>query len=140
MISKTSTIPITSVGVRSDYNIFRIKAGTSKRELLAKYSQYGLDLVYAHSFGLASERYVILPFWPLALSKVGVVTNPNLYPNMKWDSEQVTKLVVLDLDTGKATEFLTNETFFGFHFFNSWGEFSAGREYLVADLTTQPDV
>eukprot|EP00415_Alexandrium_ostenfeldii_P000347 UN0347 len=140
MISRTSTIPITSFGARSDYNIFRITAGTTKRELIAKYSQYGLDLVYAHSFGLASERYAILPFWPLALSKIGVVTNPNLYPNMKWDNGQVTKLVVLDLETGTATEFLTTETFFGFHFYNSWVDTSAGKQYLVADLTTQPDV
>lgn len=140
MISKTSTIPTSAFGVRSDYNIFRIKAGTAKRELIATYSQYGLNLVYAHSFGLASERYAILPFWPLSLSKIGVMTNPNLYPNMQWDNDKVTKLVVLDLETGKATEFSTTETFFGFHFFNSWVETSEGKQYLVADLTTQPDV
>jgi len=59
---------------------------------------------------------------------------------MNWKGDELTKLVVLDLETGSATQFTTNEVFFGFHFFNAWVDTSSGKEELVADLSTQPDV
>jgi len=80
-----------------------------------------------------------LPFWPLAASKFAAFSSINLYPSMSM-GHKLTKMVVLDLKTGNATEFTTNEMFFGFHFFNVFVDTSSGKEELVADLTAQTDV
>lgn len=139
IVGKTTGIPFSKVGARTDYNIFKIKAGTTSRELLATYSKWSMDMTYSHSFGVESDRYVILPFWPLAASKFQALTAINLFPSMSMGHE-LTKMVVLDLKTGNATEFTTNEMFFGFHFFNVFVDTSSGKQELVADLTTQTDV
>ena len=120
LISKTSTIPMAALGARTDYKIFRIPRGTSKREVLATFSRVEAAITYAHAFALPSPRYAVLPFWPLTIAKAAVLAGNNLHDGMRWKPEEGTKFTVMDLETGQATTFALNETVFGFHFANAF--------------------
>lgn len=141
LLSKSASVEIQSFGSRTDYNIFRIAAGTSKRTIVASYKRFDLDIAYAHSFGIPSEDYALLPFWALGVSKLGMATHNNLIDGMKYDSSKTTEYVVLNLKTGHATRFeVAGAGFFGFHHTNSWVETDEqGREWIVAHLVTEPD-
>ena len=109
-----------ALGARTDYKIFRIPRGTSKREVLATFSRVEAAITYAHAFALPSPRYAVLPFWPLTIAKAAVLAGNNLHDGMRWKPEEGTKFTVMDLATGQATTFALNETVFGFHFANAF--------------------
>merc|ERR1711988_761756 len=97
-------------------------------------------ITYAHSFALPSTKYAVLPFWPLGMEKMGLFESMDLVPGFKYDPKLGTSMVVLDLETGHATSYRCNDTFFGFHHTNSWVEDNPdGSQDIVADLVTEPD-
>ncbi len=132
LINKISTIPISHFGLRTDYKIYQIKPGTSERKVLATFSKNELAITYAHAFPVPSSKYAVLPFWPLTISKAKVLVANNLKDGMRWVPEDGTNLTVVDLETGKATTFRCNETFFGFHFANAFVDEERGE--IVADV------
>jgi len=136
MISKIAIIPTSAFGGRTDYTLFRIPAGTSRRETLATFSKWELSITYAHAFPVASTRYAVLPFWPLSMSKASTMIANNLIEGMKWKPEEGTQLTVVDLITGAATTYRANETFYGFHFSNAFVTKDAdGNDHeIVADV------
>ena len=137
IISKTSTIPLTSVGLKSNYNIIKIAKGGTKREVVATLSKVEGGITYAHSFAVPSSRYAVLPFWPLRLAKTSVLLDSNLRDAMSWKPEDGTNVTVIDMELGTAITFRCSEVFFGFHFINSWVDEITGDIY--ADLVAFPD-
>lgn len=136
LISKIALIPTSKFGGRTDYTIFRIPAGTSRRETLATFSKWEMGITYAHAFPIASARYAILPFWPLKMSKASTLIANNMIDGMHYRPQDGTHLTVVDLVTGAATTYRANETFYGFHFSNAFVTKDAdGNDHeIVADV------
>jgi carotenoid cleavage dioxygenase-like enzyme len=135
--TKLSIIPLLDP-LRTHYQVVRIRSGTATREVLGTYSRNDGGITYAHSFAMPSERYAILPFWPLEIGKT-ILAHRNLIDVMTWKGEKGTKMVVLDLHTGASTSFVCDSTFYAFHFVNSYTSNSTGSLELVADVITYKD-
>lgn len=124
---------ITKFSLSSSYNIYRIKDGSIKRELITsvpvKYASY------MHSFAM-TENYLILTQFPLIINHFKLLLNGTPFvQNLQWQPERGTVFLVVHKDSGRIKGYFKAEAFFAFHHINAF-EVAGG---LVVDLVAYPD-
>ena len=135
--TRLAIIDMKSMATHTDYQIARIKKGTTTREVVATVKKLDAQITYAHSFAMANASLAVLPFWALGMTKIGAMTSDNLHPSMRWMPQHGTNLTVLNLETGESIQFICNETFFAFHITNSFVDSVNGD--IVLDVVTYAD-
>ena len=124
---------ITHFSRTSEYRIFRIPAGTPRREVVARIP--AREPAYMHSFG-QTERYVVLAEYPLVVNPLKMLLTGRPYAeNLEWKPERPTRFHVVDRGSGEVVGVHEAEAFFAFHHVNA---FERDGEVFV-DLLAYPD-
>ena len=123
----------TQFGKTSSHNLFKIKDGTTTREIIATYETQ--EPSYMHSFGL-TQNYAILMGLPLVASPLSLkFLNKGFIQNFSWKPALGTKFIVFDRIAGKLVGVFKTEPFFAFHAVNA---FEQDRN-IIFDIITYPD-
>lgn len=121
-------------GPQSYYVLYRMKEGSSSREVIAKIP---VDMpAYMHSFAM-TEQYLILTEFPLLVRPLDLMTSGKPFiHNFQWLPERGTRFLVVDRKSGKLVSQSTTEAIFSYHHANAYEE---GNE-LIIDLIAYPDI
>ncbi len=123
---------IVDYGRQSDYLIYRIPEGTTRREMFAKLP---VDMPsYMHSFAV-TDHYVILVEYPLVVSPFALMKGRGFIQNYHWNSELGTYFRVIRRDNGVEVGRYKYEAFFAFHHVNAFEKDST----IVLDVVTYPN-
>lgn len=123
----------TKFGSTSSHNLFRIKHGTTKREIIALYQTN--EPSYMHSFGL-TKNYAILTGLPLIASPLSLkFLNKGFIQNFSWKPELGTKFIVFDRVKNLLIGTFKAESFFAFHVVNAFEE----NRNIIIDIVTYND-
>lgn len=111
---------LVTYGRKSFYNLYRIKAGTKRRDLIAKIPVEKPS--YMHSFA-KTEHFAILAQYPFVVDPLAFITGskPFIY-NYHWDPSRKTEFLVINLDTGQVVGKYQSNSFFSFHHVNAYEE------------------
>lgn len=123
-------------GRQSYYVLYRMKDGSSSREVIAKVP---VDMPsYMHSFAM-TEHYLILTEFPFVVSPLDLLikTQPFIH-NFVWQPERGTRFLVIERSSGKIISEMITEPFFSFHHANAY-EIENGREMII-DIAAYPDI
>ncbi len=124
---------ITRFSLTSTYNVYSIKEGTTKREVMAKVPVKHPS--YMHTFGM-TKNYVILTQFPLFVDPIRLLrTGSPFSENLFWKPEHGTNFIVVNKITGKIIRGLNAEPFFAFHHVNCYEE----DENIVVDIAVYED-
>lgn len=116
----------------SKYQVYRMKAGSRKRETIAEIKTANPS--YIHSFGF-TERFLVLVEIPYIVSPLEMVfSDKPLIKNYHWKPQLNTKFRVVDLKNGEVRTY-EGDPFFLFHHVNTFEE--EGR--LNIDFIHFPD-
>lgn len=123
----------TKFGRKSSHNFFRIKSGSTSREIIASYP---IDKpAYMHSFAI-TQKYAILTLLPLRANPLDLLLkNQAFIKNFKWRPELGTEFLVIDRINGKLIGNFAAETFFAFHIVNAYED----NKNIIVDIVTYPD-
>ena len=106
-------------GLSSTYQVYKMKPGSRKREIIAKIS--ALRPYYIHSFSF-TENYLILPEIPYVINPMEVkFLDKPLAENYHYKPELGTKIQLINLHTGETSAF-DAPPFFMFHQVNAYEE------------------
>ena len=147
LIGKLAIVDVESLATKTDYVVYRVEPNTTTRTEIARVSKLSADMIYAHSFGVTG-RYVVLPFWPLRVSKLGAVEHKNLFDSFRWHNESETEFVVIDLEDGTQSTLRADRSFYAMHFLNCYEEEEQQQEdvsnptnvSIVCDVTAYDDL
>lgn len=122
----------------STYTIFCVPEGENKFEnvkIIAKIPAHQKWYPsYIHSFGM-TENYFIVIEQPLAISVPGLLKSRYLkntfLSNLKWLSDQLTYIYIVERETGNLVHTFHAEAFFYFHTINSYEK----DDHIVIDLS-----
>jgi carotenoid cleavage dioxygenase-like enzyme len=130
----------TRFGRTSEYVLFRIPEGTTRREAVVR-----VDVnrpAYIHSFAL-TPTYAVLVEPPLVThpSKFLLPGQGGFIDNYDWKPARGTRFLVVRRDSAELVEELTAPPFFTFHTANAFerGGGGTGSEELVVDLVAYDD-
>lgn len=123
-------------GQQSYYVIYRMKEGSSFREVIAKVP---VDMpAYMHSFAM-TEHYIILTEFPLIVNPIDLlIKNKPFIHNFVWMPERGTRFIVIERSSGKIMTQMSTDPFFSFHHANAY-EVDNGNKVIV-DLVAFPDI
>ena len=108
----------TQFGQKSTHNLFRIKDGSTKREIIASIEVQ--EPSYMHSFFI-TEKYAVLTLLPLVVNPLDLLLKKEAFiKNFKWKPELGTKLAVIDRINDKVVAIYTTSPFFAFHTVNAF--------------------
>jgi beta,beta-carotene 9',10'-dioxygenase len=123
----------THVGRRSSYRLYAVPPGGGAARRVA--SVPVRRPAYLHSFGITGRHALIAEF-PLRLDPLKLVLGRAPFIEcFRWDGDEPTRLLVVDLDDGRVVAEVDAAPRFAFHHVNAWDE---GDE-LVADLVAYDD-
>jgi len=123
----------TKFGKKSSHNLFRIKDGSTKREIIGSISVDQPS--YMHSFGL-TKNYAILTGLPLVANPINLLLkNKGFIKNFKWKPELGTRFIVFDRINDKLIGTFKGEPFFAFHTVNAFEE----NNKIIFDIIVYPD-
>ena len=138
MVSKLTVVNIESLATKTDYIVWRMDPNSTRRIEIARVSKFSADMIYMHAFGM-TERYVVLPFWPMRVSKLGAVDRKNLFDAFKWHEDADTEIVLVDTWTGEQRTLRADRHFYGMHFVNCFEE-EENRTAVTCDITAYDDL
>ncbi len=120
----------------SKYILYRLKDGSSKREIL---SQIPIEEPsYMHSFAM-TEHYVVFTEFPFIVKPLDLITkNQAFIKNFSWQPERGTQFIVVDRDSGEIVGKYKTKAFFSFHHANAFEK--DGRIYLDIVCYDDPSV
>lgn len=123
-----------SFGRTHEYQLFRIPAGSRRRELIASIPTD--SPAYVHSIGV-SQEYLVLVETPLRINILRALSpfREGFFELLDWDETLDTRLYVVDRDSGSVVAEPTVDPFFVFHTINA---FDDGNE-IVLDLVAFED-
>jgi beta,beta-carotene 9',10'-dioxygenase len=120
-------------GRQTTYNIYRLKEGSSTREIMAEIPVN--EPSYMHSFAL-TQHYVIFTEFPFVVNPLSLMLKGKPFiQNFVWKPEKGTQFLVIDRQSGKVIRKYTTEPFFAFHHVNSYEKEGA----IILDIVTYPD-
>ncbi len=123
----------TQFGQKSTHNLFRIKDGSTKREIIASIEVQ--EPSYMHSFFI-TEKYAVLTLLPLVVNPLDLLLKKEAFiKNFKWKPELGTKLAVIDRINDKVVAIYTTSPFFAFHTVNAFEK----KNTIVMDIIIYPD-
>lgn len=124
---------MTKFSLACSYNIFRIKQGSKRRELISSIPVK--EPAYMHSFAM-TENYVLLVEFPLKISPLKVFMKSRAFvDNFIWQPDQGTRFLLINKQTGRLERSYRTGPFFAFHHINA---FESNGE-IVADMVVYPD-
>ncbi|WP_019500694.1 carotenoid oxygenase family protein [Pseudanabaena sp. PCC 6802] len=117
---------LTCFGPINTYNLYRIKATSDRRELIARIPVR--DPCYMHSFAL-TENFIILVEFPLIIKSMKAILSGKAPMHcLSWEPQRGTNFLVIDKRTGKQVVRFTSKAFFAFHHINAYEQ---GDEILI---------
>ena len=117
----------TEMGLKNQYNIYRIPPGQKRRELMGVIPVR--EPAYMHSFAL-TENFVVLVEFPLFINPLRLVVRTKPFIEyMEWKPERGTRVIALDKRDGRIKTWMA-PAFFAFHHINA---FEQGGD-LVMDI------
>ncbi|OPX88476.1 MAG: Apocarotenoid-15,15'-oxygenase [Pelotomaculum sp. PtaB.Bin104] len=124
---------ITRFSHTSTYNIYRIRKGSARREIISTIPVK--RAAYMHSFGM-TENYVILTEFPLFINPLRfLLTGSPFIDNLFWKPEHGTTFLVIDKNSGKMIGKFKSDPFFAFHHINCYEE--TGN--VIVDIVSYED-
>lgn len=125
---------IVNFGRKTTYQLYRIKDGSSTREMVAEIPvEYPS---YMHSFSFTQNK-VIFAQYPIVANPIEFITkNKPFIENYSWKSDLKTKFLVIDRHNGTIEGTYETEPFFSFHHVNSF-EDTIGN--IIIDIVTYPN-
>ena len=121
-------------GRTHEYHLFRIPAGTRRREVIASIPT--AKPAYVHSIGV-SQSHLVLVETPLRIS-LGRILSPfreGFFDLLEWEPERGTRFYVVDRETTEVVTTSTTSPFFVFHTVNAFDD----EEDVVVDLVEFED-
>lgn len=104
----------------SKYVLYRIKEGSSAREIIAELPVE--EPSYMHSFSV-TENYVIFTEYPFVVNPLDLIMkNRGFITNFIWDPERGTQFIVIARQTGEVVGKYKTAPFFSFHHANAFEE------------------
>lgn len=123
-------------GRQSYYVLYRMKEGSSSREVIAKVPVEMPS--YMHSFAM-TEHYLILTEFPLLVRPLDLlIKNTPFIQNFTWQSEKGTRFIVVEKKSGNVISEMVADPFFSFHHVNAY-ETDNGNGIII-DLVAFPDI
>lgn len=102
----------------SEYILYRIKEGSSEREVIARIPVK--EPSYMHSFAV-TENYVVFTEFPFAVKPLDLITkNQAFIKNFSWHPERGTQFTVVERATGALVGKYKTKPFFAFHHANAF--------------------
>lgn len=124
---------LTKFTTSSTYNLYRIKAGSKKRKLIASLPIE--EPVYYHSFSI-TENYIIIAEFPLVLNPLKLIfSGKPLIDILTWKPEKGTRFLVIDKHNGNLVGTYISETCFGYHHINAFEK----EGEIIVDLIIYKD-
>ena len=124
---------ITRFSLKSSYNIYKIKYGSSKREIIATIPVKRPS--YMHNFSI-TPNYIILSEYPLFIKPFRLlISGKPLVDNMVWQPEHGTNFLVIERGTGSLLGIFQSEAIFAFHHINAFEK----DEKLFLDIVAYSD-
>lgn len=127
---------LTCFGPINTYNLYRVKATSSKRRLITRIPVR--EACYMHSFAL-TENFIILVEFPLIIdTKAAILEGKAPMQCLRWKPQRGTNFLVVNKHNGKQIARFKSEAFFAFHHINAYEQ---GNE-IVIDIaaSAQPDL
>ncbi len=123
----------TQFGRHSTHNVFRIKDGSTQREIIASIPVEHPS--YMHSFFI-TEHYAILTLLPLVANPLSLLLKKQAFiKNFTWQPELGTQLAVVDRVHNKLVGLYKTIPFFAFHTVNAF----ESDNRIVMDIVMYPD-
>ena len=123
----------TQFGRHSTHNVFRIKDGSTRREIIASIPTDKPS--YMHSFFI-TERYAILTLLPLVVNPLALLFKKQSFiKNFSWQPALGTRLAVVDRINNKLYGIYKTAPFFAFHTVNAFEQDNS----IVMDIVMYPD-
>ncbi|PAB60829.1 carotenoid oxygenase family protein [Anaeromicrobium sediminis] len=124
---------ITRFSLTSSYNIYSIKQGTTKRQIISSIPVK--QPAYMHSFGM-TKNYVILTEFPLFIDPFRLLlTGSPFVDNLFWKPEYGTTFLIIDKNSGKLVGNFKCEPFFAFHHINCFEDMGN----VIVDIVSYKD-
>ncbi|GAP99808.1 carotenoid oxygenase family protein [Leptolyngbya sp. NIES-2104] len=127
---------LTCFGLINTYNLYRVKATSSKRRLIARIPVR--EACYMHSFAL-TENFIILVEFPLVIdTKAAILDGKAPMQCLRWKPQRGTNFLVVNKHSGKQVARFKSEAFFAFHHINAYEQ---GDEIAIdIAASAQPDL
>lgn len=117
---------ITCFGPINTYNLYRIKATSNQRKLIARIPVR--SPCYMHSFAL-TENYIILVEFPLVIKSLPAILGGKAPMQcLSWEPQRGTNFLAIDKHSGKQVARFKSDAFFAFHHINA---FEQGDEIFI---------
>ncbi len=121
-------------GPRSEYQIYRQRAGTLSRDLVAAIPDRHPG--YLHSFAVTSS-HAILVVYPFVVNPLNMLLRDRPFiENYRWRPELGTRFIVIGLDDGSVRTLASPAPIFAFHHINAYTDENGE---LVVDLCAYRD-
>lgn len=127
---------LTCFGPINTYNLYRIKATSSQRRLIARLPVR--EPCYMHSFAL-TENFIILVEFPLVIKPLAALLGGKAPMQcLSWKPQRGTNFLVISKHSGKLIARFQSEAFFAFHHINAYEQ---GDEIFIdIAASAQPDL
>ena len=121
-------------GRTHEYHLFRIPAGTRRREVITSIPT--AKPAYVHSIGVSQSQLVLVET-PLriAINRVLSPFREGFFDLLEWEPERETQFLVVDRESGEVVTTSTTSPFFVFHTVNAFDD----GEDVVVDLVEFED-
>lgn len=124
---------ITRFSLTSSYNIYKIKYGSTKRELICSLPVKLPS--YMHSFSI-TQNYVILSEYPFFINPCKLlISGKPFIDSLTWQPKKGVNFLVIDRRTGRLLGNFKSEPIFAFHHINAFED--TGK--ILLDLVAYPD-
>lgn len=127
---------LTCFGPINTYNLYRIKATSSQRRLIARIPVR--EPCFMHSFAL-TENFIILVEFPLVIKPLAAILGGKAPMQcLSWKPQRGTNFLVVNKHSGKLVARFQSEAFFAFHHINAYEQ----SNEIVIDIaaSVQPDL
>lgn len=112
----------------SKYIVYRIKDGSSEREILSEIPVE--EPAYMHSFAV-TKNYIVFTEFPFVVKPLDLITkNQPFIKNFTWQPERGTQFIVVDRHSGNVVGKYKTKPFFAFHHANAFEK----EDHLYLDI------
>ncbi|NJL43285.1 MAG: carotenoid oxygenase family protein [Pseudanabaena sp. SU_2_4] len=109
---------ITCFGPINTYNLYRVKATSDRRQLIARIPVR--SPCYMHSFAL-TENHIILVEFPLVIKSLPAILGGKAPMQcLSWEPQRGTNFLAIDKHNGKIVARFKSKAFFAFHHINAY--------------------
>lgn len=124
---------IVKYGLKTSYQIYRLKKNSSSRELFAEIPV--ANPAYMHTFSL-TENMIIFAEYPFTVNPLAMfLSGKPFIKNYHWQEDSSTRFIFINRQNGKIEKEFNTDPFFSFHHVNAYEE----NNQVILDLIAYPD-